>query len=107
MFTDAENIKYELDILDKMIDHVQRKIRSTENIMGMLNSSYEYETFVGYKPDMGTIAEAKLNSMALAKMLTYRSDLMDYASGIEQSAPSLDLTNISVTLEGNTYEFKF
>lgn len=84
------NIKDELDVLDKMIDHVQRKIRSNENIIGAINSTYEYETFFGTKTNQTEIDEMKLNVQALGVLLTYRSDLMNYAVGIG-SKPSLTL----------------
>jgi hypothetical protein len=82
------DIKNKLDVLDKMIDHVQRKIRSNENIMGAINSTYEYDTFFGPKPNEDAINEMKLNVEALGILLKYRTDLMDYSIGVTNSEPA-------------------
>ena len=81
------DIKNKLDVLDKMIDHVQRKIRSNESIMGAINSTYEYDTFFGPKPNEDAISKMKLNVDALGILLKYRTDRMDYSIGITDSEP--------------------
>lgn len=101
------DIKNELDILDKMIDHVQRKIRSNDNMMGMVNSTYEYETFFGIKADEKALNEGRANSEALSRMLNYRSYLMNNAVGINVETVTLDLTNITFGTGETAYTFKF
>lgn len=79
MFTDAQAVKYELDILDKMIDLVQRKIHANSTMMGMVNGAYEYDTFTGYKVDETELQKARDNAKVLGLLLDYRSALMNYA----------------------------
>ena len=95
------DIKNKLDIADKMIDCVQRKIQTTENMMGMVNSAYEYETFFGNVQNKTALNELKTNGEALHILLKYRTDLLNYAAGIGGSEPDLsdyglsDLENFS------------
>lgn len=99
----TQDIKHELDVLDKMIDYVQRKIRSNENIISAINSNFEYETFSGIKPNERALNEVRANSEALHRMLTYRSYLMNKAVGLTAETLTLDLSGITF----GDYTFQF
>ena len=86
------DIKNKLDVLDKMIDHVQRKIRSNDSMMGMVNSTFEYETFTGVKENTSAITEMQLNVKALGVLLDYRAALMNYSLGINGQTEEPTLT---------------
>lgn len=94
MISNADKIKFNLDIAERMIDYISRKIHNDNTTIGMLNSAYEYETFFGTKADDEKLAELKRNVEALGILTKYRSDLMDYAAGISSTEPSLDLSSI-------------
>jgi hypothetical protein len=87
------DIKNKLDIVDKMIDYVQRKIRSNESLMGMVNSTYEYETFFGYNVNTDELDEMKLNVKALDALLEYRTELLNYGAEVtgHSTEPTLTL----------------
>lgn len=87
MIQDADQIKYNLDIVEKMILFVEKQIRSNENIMGLMSSSFEYETFFGYSVDEDKKKEVAANVEMLPKLIKYRSDLLNYAAGIDNTAP--------------------
>ena len=87
MIQDADQIKYNLDVVEKMISLVEKQIRSNENIMGIMSSSFEYETYFGYAVDEDKINALKANVEMLPKLIKYRSDLLNYAAGINDTAP--------------------
>ena len=88
MIDNAETIKYNLDVVNTMISLVERRIRTSENLMSAINSDYEYDTATGYKLNQDKLDEAKANHEMLSNLLVYRSQLLNYALG-NGSEPTL------------------
>lgn len=82
MISNADTIKYNLDIVDKMISHVQSKVYTDNTMMGMVQSGDEHDE---------TSKEQKLlNANALRVLVNYRAKLLNYAAGLGEE-PSLEL----------------
>ena len=73
-----EEIKASLDVCDKMIDALNRKMLSNESIMGMLNSSYEHMS--NEEKEKYTLTRHQLTSL-----LEYRSSLLNEAMDVMAS----------------------
>ena len=81
-----EEIKASLDVCDKMIDALNRKMYSNESIMGMLNDAFE-------RMSEDEKEQYAVNRQQLTKLLDYRSLLLNEAINI-MSSGDIPLTKI-------------
>lgn len=81
-----EEIKASLDICDKMIDALNRKMYSNESIMGMMSDAFE-------RMSEDEKEQYAVNRQQLTSLLNYRSSLLNKAIDV-MSSSDVPLTKI-------------
>lgn len=81
-----EEIKASLDICDKMIDALNRKMYSNESIMGMMSDAFE-------RMSEDEKEQYAVNRQQLTSLLNYRSSLLNEAIDV-MSSSDVPLTKI-------------
>lgn len=81
-----EEIKTSLDVCDKMIDALNRKMYSNESIMGMMSDAFE-------RMSEDEKEQYAVNRQQLTSLLNYRSSLLNEAIDV-MSSSDVPLTKI-------------
>jgi hypothetical protein len=81
-----EEIKASLDVCDKMIDALNRKMYSNESIMGMMSDAFE-------RMSEDEKEQYAVNRQQLTSLLNYRSSLLNEAIDV-MSSSDVPLTKI-------------
>lgn len=81
-----EEIKASLDVCDKMIDALNRKMYSNESIMGMMSDAFE-------RMSEDEKEQYAVNRQQLTSLLNYRSSLLNEAIDV-MSSSDVQLTKI-------------
>lgn len=81
-----EEIKASLDVCDKMIDALNRKMYSNESIMGMMSDAFE-------RMSEDEKEKYAVNRQQLTSLLNYRSSLLNEAIDV-MSSSDVPLTKI-------------
>ena len=74
-----EEIKASLDVCDKMIDALNRKMYSNESIMGMMSDAFE-------RMSEDEKEQYAVNRQQLTSLLNYRSSLLNEAIDVMSSS---------------------